>query len=76
VVHRNGGISTNPRYVSNIINENIEMRRDFNMKPFFKVNVETGKRLVILFIVKLFGQYLGKRIVQLFSTIRHFEKFL
>ena len=71
VIHTNGGISTNPDFVLKIIKENIEMRRDLNIKPFFNLNNEMGKRLIIYLIILLFGKYFGKKIVLLITAIKN-----
>jgi glycosyltransferase involved in cell wall biosynthesis len=71
VIHTNGGISTNPNYVLNIINENIKMRRQFNIKPYFNLNIEMSKRVIILIIMKLFGKYMGEKIIHFITFAKN-----
>lgn len=71
VIHTNGGISTNPTYVSKIIRENVNMRRQLNIKPFFNLNLDMCKRISILIIVNLFGYSYGIRIVNLISRLKN-----
>lgn len=71
VIHTNGGISTNPNYVLKIIKENIKMRRQFNIKPYFNMNIEMSKRLIIFIIMQLFGKFIGKKIIQLIIFLKN-----
>jgi glycosyltransferase involved in cell wall biosynthesis len=71
VIHANGGISTNPTYVSKIIYENIKMRKQLNIKPYFKLNMDMAKRILILLIVKLFGLNFGSKVIRIISQIKN-----
>lgn len=71
VIHTNGGISTNPNYVLNIINENIKMRRQFNIKPYFNLNIEMSKRIIIFIIMKFFGKYFGEKIIRFITFVKN-----
>lgn len=71
VIHTNGGISTNPNYVSRIIKENIKMRRELNIKPYINLNMEMFKRFLIFLIMKMFGKYIGENIIFNISKIKN-----
>ena len=71
VIHTNGGISTNPNFVLKIIKESIKMRRHFNIKPYFNMNIEMSKRVIIFIIMQLFGKFIGKKIIHFIIFLKN-----
>lgn len=64
VTHLLGGLSTNPILMRTILLEKIRMRKQLEIKPYFKIDTDNLKKLIIILVVTIFGEKKGSQIIR------------